>query len=143
MVALLSCFNRIKLSVMIRHNPPPDNESGILEKDLAYAEYKTRHAGDLDADLSDWTYNLSRLVAAKKKPKVKTSGRHNPPKDKSEIPAAEKKYHIVFHPHNHKDHEWRWDTEEFASPEEAFEYAMKHHPIDGFRVVKLIYPKDS
>jgi len=134
---------------MTKHDAPPGKDDKILEKDLAYAEYKMRHAGDLDADLSDWAYNLSRLIATKKKPKMKTAEHHhqspvqNIPKAEPEIKAPVKKYYIVFHPNDHKNQEWLWETEKFANPEEAFEYAMKEHPIDGFRIVKLIYPKDS
>jgi len=51
---------------MTKHDVPLDKEDKVLEKNLAYAEYKMRHAGDLDADLSDWAYNLSRLIASKK-----------------------------------------------------------------------------
>ena len=31
-----------------------------LEITQAYAEYKTRHTGDLDSELINWTYNIKR-----------------------------------------------------------------------------------
>ena len=37
-----------------------------LEITRAYAEYKTRHAGDLDADLNDWVNDITRFIAIKK-----------------------------------------------------------------------------
>ena len=37
-----------------------------LEITRAYAEYKTRHAGDLDADLADWVNDITRFIAIKK-----------------------------------------------------------------------------
>ena len=40
-----------------------------LEITRAYAEYKTRHAGDLDADLANWVNNIIRFIAIKKSKK--------------------------------------------------------------------------
>ena len=37
-----------------------------LEITRAYAEYKTRHAGDLDGDLADWTNNIMYLIENEK-----------------------------------------------------------------------------
>jgi hypothetical protein len=37
-----------------------------LEITKAYAEYKIRHAGDLDADLANWVNDISRFIAVKK-----------------------------------------------------------------------------
>ena len=37
-----------------------------LEITRAYAEYKIRHAGDLDDDLADWTSNITRFIANEK-----------------------------------------------------------------------------
>ena len=35
----------------------------------AYAEYKTRHAGDLDDDLANWAINIQRFMNSKKQKK--------------------------------------------------------------------------
>ena len=35
----------------------------------AYAEYKTRHAGDLDSDLSNWANNIKRYIENKRQTK--------------------------------------------------------------------------
>jgi hypothetical protein len=40
-----------------------------LEITKAYAEYKIRHAGDLDADLANWVNDISRFIAVKKSKK--------------------------------------------------------------------------
>ena len=37
-----------------------------LEITKAYAEYKLRHAGDLEGDYSEWPYNLSRFIEKEK-----------------------------------------------------------------------------
>ena len=34
----------------------------VLEATYAYAEYKTRLAGDLDSDLAHWTNNIITLI---------------------------------------------------------------------------------
>ena len=47
------------------------NESGetTLKIKHAYAEYKTRHAGDLDNDLNNWAKNIMNLIETRKKKK--------------------------------------------------------------------------
>ena len=40
-----------------------------LEITRAYAEYKTKYAGDIDADLADWVNNIRRSIAIKKSKK--------------------------------------------------------------------------
>ena len=40
-----------------------------LEITQAFAEYKIRHEGDLGNDFSNWTYNIQRLIKAKKNKK--------------------------------------------------------------------------
>ena len=37
-----------------------------LEMAYTYAEYKTRHAGDLDSDLTHWAGNIGHYIEAKK-----------------------------------------------------------------------------
>jgi len=37
-----------------------------LEITKAYAEYKMRYAGDLDADLANWVNDIARFIAIKK-----------------------------------------------------------------------------
>ena len=44
-------------------------ETKAFEITYAYAEYKTRHAGDLDDDLADWTNNAMQLIKSGKKGK--------------------------------------------------------------------------
>ena len=43
------------------------NKPKSIEITQAYAEYKIRHAGDLDEDLADWEYNLMRSKFNSKK----------------------------------------------------------------------------
>ena len=45
---------------------PAKKRFKALEITRAYAEYKIRSAGDLDADLSEWLNNISRLIAIEK-----------------------------------------------------------------------------
>ena len=40
-----------------------------LEITHAYAEYKIRHEGDLDSDLTNWADNIMNLINAKKSKK--------------------------------------------------------------------------
>ena len=42
------------------------NEIRCLMITLAYAEYKIRHAGDLDNDLCCWTDNIVRFIQKEK-----------------------------------------------------------------------------
>ena len=44
----------------------PAKKLTSLEITQAYAEYKTRREGDLDNDLSNWTYNIQRLIKSRK-----------------------------------------------------------------------------
>ena len=37
-----------------------------LEITHAYAEYKTRHAGDLDGDFANWANNIMRIIELEK-----------------------------------------------------------------------------
>jgi hypothetical protein len=37
-----------------------------LEITKAYAEYKIRHAGDLDADLANWVNDITHFIAVNK-----------------------------------------------------------------------------
>ena len=38
----------------------------FLEVTLAYAQYKTRHAGDLDTDLTHWANNIMCMIKSRK-----------------------------------------------------------------------------
>ena len=44
----------------------PKKTFKALEITRAYAEYKIRRTGDLDADLSNWVSNITRLIAVEK-----------------------------------------------------------------------------
>jgi len=43
-----------------------DKRIKALEITRAYAEYKTRHAGDLDGDLANWANNIMLFIEIEK-----------------------------------------------------------------------------
>ena len=52
-------------------------------------------------------------------------------------------YRIIFCDCNDERSDWEFDETEYGTAEAAFDDAIKNHPYDAFRVVKLCYPKED
>ena len=50
-----------------------DEKLKALKITYTYAEYKTRHAGDLDGDLAHWAGNIGHYIEIKKGKKQRTA----------------------------------------------------------------------
>jgi len=61
----------LKVEAKMDHHKNLATEKRIeaLKITQAYAEYKTRHAGDLDSDLSNWANNIKRYIENKRQTK--------------------------------------------------------------------------
>ena len=55
---------------------------------------------------------------------------------------SDKPYRIIYH-EEEDSLSWRMHTEEYKTPEEAFDEGLSRFALTGFLVIKLCYPKED
>ena len=52
-------------------------------------------------------------------------------------------YRVIFMDNQNERADWDFDETEYETAEAAYDSALKNHPYDAFRVVKICYPKED